>query len=84
MFITLYFPGSLDKYDGRYEVSFDQSWIDFLKSVVESDYHFLFDVDEQPKQYIAIYLNNKKLLNLNGVKCKDNDKLMIISATSGG
>lgn len=84
MLVQLVFPGNLDKYDGHYEVGFNAFWNDFLKSVIGNDYYFLFDVDEQPKPFIAIYLNNKKLFNLNGLNCKNNDKLMILSATSGG
>jgi hypothetical protein len=84
MFIHLWLPGNLDKYNGQYEVDFNQPWISFLRAVIKDDYHFLFDINEQPKPYIAIYLNKQKLLNLNELKCVDNDTLMIISATSGG
>ncbi|RUR19918.1 hypothetical protein ELY21_02345 [Legionella sp. km535] len=84
MFIHICLPGNLDKYDGQYEVDSNQLWNSFLKAVIKGDYHFLFDINEQPKPYIAIYLNKQKLLTLNDLKCVDNDTLMIISATSGG
>lgn len=84
MLVNIGLPGSLDKYDGLYEVDIEKSWIDFLKSVLHEDYDFLFDGEEQPKQFVAIYLNNKKLFNLSDLNCKDNDNLIIISATSGG
>lgn len=84
MLVNIGLPGSLDKYDGLYEVDIEKSWTDFLKSVLHEDYDFLFDEEKQPKQFIAIYLNKKKLFNLNNLNCKNNDNLIIISATSGG
>ena len=84
MLVQLSFPGSLNKYNGHYKVDSNQSWNDLIRFIVGNNYYFLFDIDDRPKPYLAIYLNNKKLLNLNNLACENHDILILLSATSGG
>lgn len=83
MFVQLSLPGSLDKYNGNYEVSSNVCWTEFLKVVIGSDYNILFN-NGKPKPFIAMYLNKNKILNLTGIECHDKDSLLIICAASGG
>lgn len=82
--VQLSFPGKLDKYNGRYDIPPNQSWYKLLEIILGKDSCFLYDNDEQPKAFIAIYLNNNKVSNLDGLYCQHGDSLMFISATSGG
>lgn len=84
MFVNLSFPGSFSKYSGQYQVHPKQCWYELIKSITGEDYHWLFEHDDKPKSYLAIYLNNSKLYKMNDVMCNNNDTLMLIAATSGG
>ncbi|RAP34878.1 hypothetical protein B1207_14385 [Legionella quinlivanii] len=84
LFIQLSLPGSLEIYNGNYEVNSNELWTELLKGLIGGDYDILFNNDGKPKPFIAIYLNKNKVLDLNGLHCHDKDSLLIISATSGG